>query len=101
MSTTPRHGTVRARRVWWPSAGTVRGGLLGGIATASGMALTAMCFNIVHHGVSTKLRTLYQPAAATDAAGAAYRRRDGRRDSSAGSISDLTASRGCGVAEDS
>ncbi|GAA2486823.1 thiol reductant ABC exporter subunit CydC [Terrabacter carboxydivorans] len=29
------------RRVWWPSAGTVRGGLLGGIATASGMALTA------------------------------------------------------------
>lgn len=31
----------RARRVWWPSAGTVRGGLLGGIATAAGMALTA------------------------------------------------------------
>ncbi len=29
------------RRVWWPSAGTVRGGLLGGIATAAGMALTA------------------------------------------------------------
>lgn len=26
----------------------------------SGMALTAMCFNIVHRGVSTKLRTLYQ-----------------------------------------
>ncbi|WP_020143756.1 thiol reductant ABC exporter subunit CydC [Terracoccus sp. 273MFTsu3.1] len=32
---------VPTRRVWWPSAGTVRGGLLGGIATASGMALTA------------------------------------------------------------
>ena len=30
-----RHG------VSWPSAGTVRGGLLGGIATAAGMALTA------------------------------------------------------------
>ncbi|MGO4602662.1 thiol reductant ABC exporter subunit CydC [Terrabacter sp. 2YAF2] len=29
------------RRVWWPSAGTVHGGLLGGIATAAGMALTA------------------------------------------------------------
>ncbi|MGW5238279.1 thiol reductant ABC exporter subunit CydC [Monashia sp. NPDC004114] len=28
-------------RVWWPSSGTVRGGLLGGIATAAGMALTA------------------------------------------------------------
>lgn len=36
----PRTGWLR-RRVWWPSAGTVRGGLLGGIATASGMALTA------------------------------------------------------------
>lgn len=37
---TPRAaGTTR--RVWWPSAGTLRGGLLGGIATASGMALTA------------------------------------------------------------
>ena len=34
----PRLG---GRRVWWPSAGTVRGGLLGGIATAAGMALTA------------------------------------------------------------
>lgn len=33
--------TARTRRVWWPSAGTVRGGLLGGVATASGMALTA------------------------------------------------------------
>src|SRR3954452_8842373 len=32
---------VPRRRVWWPSAGTVRGGLLGGIATAAGMALTA------------------------------------------------------------
>ena len=31
----------RPGAVWWPSAGTVRGGLLGGIATASGMALTA------------------------------------------------------------
>ena len=32
----------RTRRgVAWPSAGTVRGGLLGGLATASGMALTA------------------------------------------------------------
>jgi thiol reductant ABC exporter CydC subunit len=29
------------QRVWWPSAGTVRGGLLGGVATAAGMALTA------------------------------------------------------------
>ena len=27
---------LRPRRVWWPSAGTVRGGLLGGIATAVG-----------------------------------------------------------------
>ena len=36
----PRTAGAR-RRVWWPSAGTVRGGLLGGIATASGMALTA------------------------------------------------------------
>jgi thiol reductant ABC exporter CydC subunit len=36
----PRTVSAR-RRVWWPSAGTVRGGLLGGIATASGMALTA------------------------------------------------------------
>ncbi|CAN7556002.1 thiol reductant ABC exporter subunit CydC [Terrabacter sp. LjRoot27] len=36
----PRTGGAR-QRVWWPSAGTVRGGLLGGIATASGMALTA------------------------------------------------------------
>ncbi|GAA2016999.1 hypothetical protein GCM10009740_00380 [Terrabacter terrae] len=39
-SPSPRPGTVH-RRVWWPSAGTVRGGLLGGIATAAGMALTA------------------------------------------------------------
>ena len=38
----PSPRTARpSRRVWWPSAGTVRGGLLGGIATASGMALTA------------------------------------------------------------
>ncbi|GGN08500.1 hypothetical protein GCM10009721_40400 [Terrabacter tumescens] len=37
----PRTAGERRRRVWWPSAGTVRGGLLGGIATASGMALTA------------------------------------------------------------
>ncbi|HSU73472.1 MAG TPA: thiol reductant ABC exporter subunit CydC [Terrabacter sp.] len=39
-SPSPRTGTVH-RRVWWPSAGTVRGGLLGGVATAAGMALTA------------------------------------------------------------
>ncbi|WP_323097261.1 thiol reductant ABC exporter subunit CydC [Intrasporangium sp. YIM S08009] len=32
---------TRRRGVAWPSAGTVRGGLLGGLATASGMALTA------------------------------------------------------------
>ncbi|HET8988434.1 MAG TPA: thiol reductant ABC exporter subunit CydC, partial [Humibacillus sp.] len=31
----------RRRPVWWPSAGTAKGGLLGGLATASGMALTA------------------------------------------------------------
>ncbi|MFM6848803.1 MAG: thiol reductant ABC exporter subunit CydC [Terrabacter sp.] len=31
----------RTRPVWWPTVGTLRGGLLGGIATASGMALTA------------------------------------------------------------
>jgi ATP-binding cassette, subfamily C, bacterial CydC len=37
----PPRATARARRVWWPSSGTVRGGLLGGVATASGMALTA------------------------------------------------------------
>jgi len=38
----PSPRTARpSRRVWWPSVGTVRGGLLGGIATASGMALTA------------------------------------------------------------
>lgn len=29
------------RPVWWPTSGTLRGGLLGGVATASGMALTA------------------------------------------------------------
>ena len=29
------------RPVWWPTAGTAKGGLLGGLATASGMALTA------------------------------------------------------------
>ena len=29
------------RPVWWPTTGTLRGGLLGAIATASGMALTA------------------------------------------------------------
>ena len=37
----PPRATSRTRRVWWPSAGTVRGGLLGGVASASGMALTA------------------------------------------------------------
>jgi thiol reductant ABC exporter CydD subunit/thiol reductant ABC exporter CydC subunit len=35
----PRRG--RRRPVWWPTAGTAKGGLLGGLATASGMALTA------------------------------------------------------------
>ena len=29
------------RPVWWPTAGTAKGGLLGGLATASGIALTA------------------------------------------------------------
>ena len=29
------------RPVWWPTGGTAKGGLLGGLATASGMALTA------------------------------------------------------------
>ncbi|GAA2747290.1 hypothetical protein GCM10009868_36150 [Terrabacter aerolatus] len=38
---TSRRTAAPNRRVWWPSAGTLRGGLLGGIATASGMALTA------------------------------------------------------------
>ncbi|NUQ32822.1 MAG: thiol reductant ABC exporter subunit CydC, partial [Dermatophilaceae bacterium] len=33
--------TARTRPVWWPTTSTLRGGLLGGIATASGMALTA------------------------------------------------------------
>jgi thiol reductant ABC exporter CydC subunit len=32
---------ARRRPVWWPTAGTAKGGLLGGLATASGMALTA------------------------------------------------------------
>ncbi len=39
LGVSPR-ATLRTR-VWWPSSGTVQGGLLGGIATASGMALTA------------------------------------------------------------
>lgn len=39
-ATTATNATNGAR-VWWPSAGTVRGGLLGGVATACGMALTA------------------------------------------------------------
>ncbi len=35
-------GRQQARRpVWWPTAGTAKGGLLGGLATASGIALTA------------------------------------------------------------
>ena len=35
-------GTRGSRRpVWWPTAGTAKGGLLGGLATASGIALTA------------------------------------------------------------
>lgn len=62
----------------------------------SGMALTAMCFNIVHHGVSTKLKTLYEPAAG--AGGHAHRQRDdcdgGVNGLGCGSISDLTTSRG-------
>lgn len=36
-----RSGVTRAGSVWSPSPGIVRGGLLGGIATAAGMALTA------------------------------------------------------------
>ncbi|XP_025405389.1 uncharacterized protein LOC112679716 [Sipha flava] len=58
----------------------------------SGMALTAMCFNIVHHGVSTKLKTLYQPSSANGVPGAGvgeYQRRDG-----SGSVSDLTSAHG-------
>jgi thiol reductant ABC exporter CydC subunit len=34
-------GRGRRRPVWWPTAGTAKGGLLGGLATASGIALTA------------------------------------------------------------
>lgn len=36
-----RSGVTRAGGVWSPSPGIIRGGLLGGIATAAGMALTA------------------------------------------------------------
>lgn len=74
----------------------------------SGMALTAMCFNIVHHGVSTKLRTLYEPASVTDgsaqdAGGDRHAQRPRQRgdcDVTAGhcgSISDLTTSSRGGV----
>ncbi|TQM64785.1 thiol reductant ABC exporter subunit CydD [Humibacillus xanthopallidus] len=46
VSASPRIGEGENRRrprrpVWWPTAGTAKGGLLGGLATASGMALTA------------------------------------------------------------
>jgi thiol reductant ABC exporter CydD subunit/thiol reductant ABC exporter CydC subunit len=45
VPTSPRFGVEgekgRRRPVWWPTAGTAKGGLLGGLATASGMALTA------------------------------------------------------------
>ncbi|MEO7752494.1 MAG: thiol reductant ABC exporter subunit CydC [Terracoccus sp.] len=37
----PARPAAAPRPVWRPTAGTVRGGLLGGLATASGMALTA------------------------------------------------------------
>jgi len=66
----------------------------------SGMALTAMCFNIVHHGVSTKLKTLYRPATAqtSDIGGGCVVvnsvQQQQREDCgvSGGSISDLTLS---------
>ncbi|XP_050055007.1 uncharacterized protein LOC114130344 [Aphis gossypii] len=68
----------------------------------SGMALTAMCFNIVHHGVSTKLKTLYRPATAqtSDSCGGGgvvvvnSVQQQQREDCGAtgGSISDLTLS---------
>lgn len=64
----------------------------------SGMALTAMCFNIVHHGVSTKLKTLYRPATAqtSDSGGGVLNsdQQQQREDCgvSGGSISDLTSS---------
>lgn len=66
----------------------------------SGMALTAMCFNIVHHGVSTKLKTLYRPAAAADREQRQQQRADddyGGGGVGCGSISDLTSSHGCSV----
>lgn len=61
----------------------------------SGMALTAMCFNIVHNGVSTKLKTLYEPAAG--AGGHKHCQRNdcgGANGLGCGSISDLTTSHG-------
>lgn len=70
----------------------------------SGMALTAMCFNIVHHGVSTKLKTLYQPSATDNGRAGAQQQQQQqhqqqqqqqRVDNFGGSISDLTSSRGC------
>lgn len=67
----------------------------------SGMALTAMCFNIVHHGVSTRLKTLYQPPAAASTSstvsGGTCQTQLLQRDScviTGGSISDLTSSHG-------
>ncbi|XP_022171044.1 uncharacterized protein LOC111034234 [Myzus persicae] len=75
----------------------------------SGMALTAMCFNIVHHGVSTKLKTLYRPATAqtSDGGGACcsgvipaqqQQREDCGVGGCGGSISDLTLSSTRGTA---
>jgi len=69
----------------------------------SGMALTAMCFNIVHHGVSTKLKTLYRPATAQTSDGGGVccsgvnstqqqQREDCGVGGCGGSISDLTLS---------
>ena len=39
--TPSRSGVIHAGNVWSPTGGIIRGGLLGGIATAAGMALTA------------------------------------------------------------
>lgn len=50
----------------------------------SGMALTAMCFNIVHHGVSTKLRTLHEPTGARP-------RRDRESDPGTSSLSSTSS----------
>lgn len=58
----------------------------------SGMALTAMCFNIVHRGVSTKLRTLYRRDGGSGGIGGV---------GGGGSVSDLTSSGGAATAADS